>query len=920
MPADGGECGPASETRATQADEHQLLVELSELLRRRTDLPVEVQLLAAAIGASKRSGSATDRMSFERGTTGENHAACEREAPELDTRQLPGHGCHGSVDQQDTVGERGCANASLAPSLKPQADTVPGEVSLSSPCIQSIKPSSPPQPGLEFHSEVGTVSGHSTDGIGSNGSARSEASGSDSSPRLSCERPSAPAHEPSLERADLAATHIEAGTECEEKDGAPERTYNVYRSLESRQAAAMAEKEIGGRLLTAAKAPAKGRPESNRKSGADTTDYHAMHRALPKVTGVRFQAQRNRFVAEWYEQGRTRMAYFPVKLYGFERARHLAIRCREEVLQLKNAKRGVYGEGSHSPNNHRKNGAAEAGSLVGESPVLKRRRLVGPSSPSSEASPLASPLLQRRSRSFAASPSTATTARSFFSLGRKAFSLSDEDISARLPWTKNEEQEPKTRKAGRSSRVPTTPADSQAEDDYMEREDAHADDESEHAKCTEHSDLHDLLRLSKLAAMGDADRSTKSAVTSCLSIDLPLTRQVASTPTCESSYSPMNAGNQARLHSSFDSALKSGLAQDARPRLAEEEAQVSRTPLSAEASFPCPQGQQRVVRSASDRSQRAAGPPMASATEGSRSGSNGLNIDPNLLLALLLGTGGSREQQAVLDHALESVTRLLGKSLARVCSRDTRRVSRTHEACPDEGPAPSLVRADCPRIASRGADEAEGSRTQESGRRQPCPESSYQGRSTSDSSFRPANDEKDEKLLLTKTAVRVILSDLLDRCIPRLAAVGKGEVDDTPVQLRRGFFTSVVMQAWRAVQDARTIDELYPLLAVCRPAIMSGELPSSWEVEKQHKFFVQLVGRRVTEGRPSRGEAAAPMASGETSESANHPAFSAHGLSTMPRDRARDHHEVKQKAWTPFRASDALDAPLESGSRDLTAF
>lgn len=52
-------------------------------------------------------------------------------------------------------------------------------------------------------------------------------------------------------------------------------------------------------------------------------------RGLPKVTGVRFQAQRNRFVAEWYDQGKTRMAYFPVKQYGFEEARRLAIECRE---------------------------------------------------------------------------------------------------------------------------------------------------------------------------------------------------------------------------------------------------------------------------------------------------------------------------------------------------------------------------------------------------------------------------------------------------------------------------------------------------------------------------------------------------------------------------------------------------------------
>ncbi|KAL8428045.1 hypothetical protein Efla_006951 [Eimeria flavescens] len=58
-------------------------------------------------------------------------------------------------------------------------------------------------------------------------------------------------------------------------------------------------------------------------------------RKLPKVTGVRYQAQRNRFVAEWYDQGKTRMAYFPVKVYGFDEARRLAIECRERVLLSK---------------------------------------------------------------------------------------------------------------------------------------------------------------------------------------------------------------------------------------------------------------------------------------------------------------------------------------------------------------------------------------------------------------------------------------------------------------------------------------------------------------------------------------------------------------------------------------------------------
>ncbi|KEP63378.1 UNVERIFIED_CONTAM: AP2 domain transcription factor AP2VIIa-2 [Hammondia hammondi] len=123
------------------------------------------------------------------------------------------------------------------------------------------------------------------------------------------------------------------------------------------------------------------RQEGNGRgtSSVDTSsaDYYAMHKVLPKVTGVRFQAQRNRFVAEWYDRGRTRMAYFPVKLYGFEHARNLAIRCREEVLQLKLAKRNSRGDDSSNAMSTRsdENGSArlrtlEVGTLAG-----KRRRL-----------------------------------------------------------------------------------------------------------------------------------------------------------------------------------------------------------------------------------------------------------------------------------------------------------------------------------------------------------------------------------------------------------------------------------------------------------------------------------------------------------------------------------------------------------------
>ncbi|KFH01371.1 AP2 domain transcription factor AP2VIIa-2 [Toxoplasma gondii MAS] len=123
------------------------------------------------------------------------------------------------------------------------------------------------------------------------------------------------------------------------------------------------------------------RQEGNGRgsSSVDTSsaDYYAMHKILPKVTGVRFQAQRNRFVAEWYDRGRTRMAYFPVKLYGFEQARNLAIRCREEVLQLKLAKRNNRGDDSSNAMSPRsdENGSARLRTLEVGTLARKRRRL-----------------------------------------------------------------------------------------------------------------------------------------------------------------------------------------------------------------------------------------------------------------------------------------------------------------------------------------------------------------------------------------------------------------------------------------------------------------------------------------------------------------------------------------------------------------
>ncbi|KAL8272181.1 hypothetical protein Esti_003909 [Eimeria stiedai] len=80
-------------------------------------------------------------------------------------------------------------------------------------------------------------------------------------------------------------------------------------------------------------APARQKRLYNSSAGVDSEAEKL--RQLPKVTGVRFQAQRNRFVAEWYDHGKTRMAYFPVKQHGFEGARRLAIECRERVLLSK---------------------------------------------------------------------------------------------------------------------------------------------------------------------------------------------------------------------------------------------------------------------------------------------------------------------------------------------------------------------------------------------------------------------------------------------------------------------------------------------------------------------------------------------------------------------------------------------------------
>lgn len=226
---------------------------------------------------------------------------------------------------------------------------------------------------VDFH-----LSGN-TDGVDSTGSTRSEDSGCESpssppfiasaaatgSPKHSC----APLRSNSARGNDGAAMDSRSKKETVETDGAfwvnaKKRTYS--RSPRNIQA------DNGRALPLRHNQEGKGRISG----GATSADYYAMHKALPKVTGVRFQAQRNRFVAEWYDRGRTRMAYFPVKLYGFEHARNLAIRCREEVLQLKLAKRNSKGDDpSNIASARRENGCATLGSLEIDTPPLKCCRL-----------------------------------------------------------------------------------------------------------------------------------------------------------------------------------------------------------------------------------------------------------------------------------------------------------------------------------------------------------------------------------------------------------------------------------------------------------------------------------------------------------------------------------------------------------------
>ncbi|PFH36049.1 hypothetical protein BESB_057000 [Besnoitia besnoiti] len=226
-------------------------------------------------------------------------------------------------------------------------------------------------------------------------STRSEESGSESSPSSPCNTPGACCDSPASASAKRDNNHTtvrahawaDASLKEFEVGTAAGSSTNLIRgacTLQSGVARAecnVAARNSYGQIHRSGTA--------NIADRAKISDYSAMHKAMPKVTGVRFQAQRNRFVAEWYERGRTRMAYFPVKLYGFDRARNMAIRRREEVLQMKLAKSNVKGDvgGSPASAHGRGNLSVRSGAVEMVTPTSKRRRLVDSYTPSATPAP-----------------------------------------------------------------------------------------------------------------------------------------------------------------------------------------------------------------------------------------------------------------------------------------------------------------------------------------------------------------------------------------------------------------------------------------------------------------------------------------------------------------------------------------------------
>ncbi|KEP63377.1 UNVERIFIED_CONTAM: AP2 domain transcription factor AP2VIIa-1 [Hammondia hammondi] len=848
MDAEEAKCESTSGSSVQPPGGQQLLVELGEMLRRKQELPFDVQLLAAALEPTKRDTDVTSRGSFERRTPTGNRESYAQGCCADPHGPVPNRGDE-CCSRQENSQEGGRENVCFDPTVNGD-DMLPRRRSQAS-CSQHTAPENELQSGLEILLQAGAVSGNSTEGLDSSGSTRSEASVSDYSPSPSCELPGnmcpSPIQEAHLER-DGVSKQSEAAADTE-VDSAGDRPCADHESAED-QSAPPTEAGIRGRQLQDVGAPIEARAEDNKKPTAGPLDYHAMHRALPKVTGVRFQAQRNRFVAEWYEQGRTRMAYFPVKLYGFERARHLAIRCREEVLQMKNAKRGAYGEtpASQPPTTRRRNGAVD-GSMNEESPALKRRRLGGNiANPclSGQGGPgFDSSLLPVRSRTFPAP--APTNHRELLAMGkgiRRGFS-NEERLASALRWNQGGQVD-SAADMNLHAVHGYSPLDLSTEYNVMGFEGVNEEADEQRASAVEHDSLHVLLKGSRLTATSREDFSAAARS----SAEPFVSRQSSRSPKSEGLTSQLNSVNYGRRQSR-DSALKGEGLVESRRADWEMSSLLSTSP---ERSLSWTQeSNQRLSRNMLERQQRN-GMTLHASSSSCSSASAGLGVDPNVLLALLLGTETSREKQATVEHALQSLTGSLEQPFASARGIGRQRVQHVAESGEDDSSLTS--ESEFSRLPNLGPEEVATS-SRRSARRVPYSKSSTHFEAPTESACSEGK-VLDESLLLAKAAVSVILTDLLEKCIPRLITMGKESTDETALQLRRGFLTSVVMQAWRAVQDAQRIDQLYPLLAVCRRNIVAGELPSSSSFSC-NSSSVDWRGR----GRISAGSAKATTVRGE---------------------------------------------------------
>ncbi|CBZ52179.1 unnamed protein product [Neospora caninum Liverpool] len=897
--------------------DQQFLAELGEMLGRKQDAALQ-QLLAAELDPTQRNAATPSRSPVGRrspalrGSSGRVSSAAERS-------QLAGRDEECCPSSQNEVAEEALC---FDPTVRGDGDNgTPRRRNSRSSCLQHTASEHPLQSGLESLPEAGVVSAHNREGL-SSGSTRSEASVSDYPPSPSCEIPGntcpSPTQESHLERDDASGKQSEAAADAH-VDGVRECPCTDNESADGHPSTTLPETGISEDLLQDAGAAAKSRAEGNKKPNAGPLDYHAMHRALPKVTGVRFQAQRNRFVAEWYEQGRTRMAYFPVKLYGFERARHLAIRCREEVLQMKNAKRGVYGESpaSQAPTTRRKKGATEGESVAEESPLLKRRRLVANANPSSSGQDCPgfdSTLLPLLSRTFPASAQAPTSHRMLLAMGqemRRGFS-SENPRSAALQWKESGQPDAAADTAIRSLHSHAVHADIHMDPQSMGFEGFHEEDEEGRSSAAEQDTLQELLKSSRLSATSSEELSATLMAGSRSFGESPVSRQASRATQSDRSVSRLNAVDYALLHASLESA---GQDDGLTGRHADWEVSPSLAGSPERLSWK-QESSRRPSKNIHDRRRRTGTPPVAGTPSVAPSCSSpGLGVDPNLLLTLLLGTDTNREK-APVEHALQSMTSGLEHHLTSSRGLGRQRVHRVSESSADDSSVASSE-PEYPRLSNGGSDGLATS-IKPNSQRVPYANSSTQFEAARDSEC-SVSDVPDERLLLTKAAVSVILSDLLEKCIPRLITMGKEATEETALQLRRGFFTSVVMQAWRAVQEASCIDQLYPLLAVCRRAIVAGELPSSWTVDRQQEFFVQLVGRGLAEAKPRRGGAAA-SARGELKETGGQYTFAGRDFD-MHHDGLRDQRTSEHTSWSIFPNGSGLEGSrMESGTRDLTAF